>query len=457
MKKYIFMTLMLMIFQHTVISQQNSALPRIPFKSSEHWIFRGIQDTLIGNWSRISALPQKLYGVVSYYWSDSNKVFICGGADSMGITQKNSYFYDPVTGVYERKADLPLGRAFGKLVRVRDSLYLVGSIGPDFHQPDGAVYKYAPNSDTGWVIKSSSPAPALQEMAVCVYHDTAIYTIGGSVDGFSGVTNIVRTYYPDIDTWVENPLSFPQSLTTADAECIGDDFVVMGGFDGTVLNTVYLGHITPGDSLLWAPLLNDSVAPFREGIFRVGGGVINNLMLFGPGLRDTASYGQIWGFNINDSTWVQFLPNTIDTAGDRPTIAVKGGADSLYFYLFGGILPGITRLRVTGNSERYVITNPFIGIHGLANQVPSGFKLHQNYPNPFNPLTTIKYEVPELSQVRISVFDILGREMKVLVNDLKRAGKYEVIFNGTNYASGIYFLRMSTAAFADTKKMILLK
>lgn len=455
MKKSLYLISFLIFAQYSIFSQPNSALPKIPIRSAEHWMFRGIQDTIYGNWLHIAPLPQALYGVLSYYWQDSNKIFICGGADSLGHNVKNCYYYNISANTYEPKASLPLGRAFGKLVRVRDSLYLVGSVGPDFHSPDGALYKYDPDRDTGWVVKASAPAPALQEMAVCVWRDSLIFTIGGSTDGFTGVMNTIMSYDPFQNLWVTYSSVFPSALTTADAECVGDDFLVVGGFDGTVLNSIYRGFFQ--DTLTWVPLENDSIAPFRQGIYRVGGNVVNNMMLFGPGLRDTTSYGQIWGFYPQFGPWVQFLPNTLDTAGDIPTIAVRPGADSLYFYLFGGILPGINPVRVTAKSERYSLVNPFIGIQGIYNTLPVKFKLYQNYPNPFNPSTFIKYDLPGASEVKLTIVDILGREVKILVNEFKQAGSYKIEFNAGELASGIYFCRMISGGYTDTKKIVLLK
>ncbi|MCL4549721.1 MAG: SpaA isopeptide-forming pilin-related protein [Bacteroidetes bacterium] len=89
--------------------------------------------------------------------------------------------------------------------------------------------------------------------------------------------------------------------------------------------------------------------------------------------------------------------------------------------------------------------------------LPQRFLLEQNYPNPFNPTSTIRYEVPEMSFVNISVYDILGREIKVLVNEQKSPGHYQVIFDAKNLASGVYFYTIRTGNFTQSKKMILLR
>jgi photosystem II stability/assembly factor-like uncharacterized protein len=85
------------------------------------------------------------------------------------------------------------------------------------------------------------------------------------------------------------------------------------------------------------------------------------------------------------------------------------------------------------------------------------YKLEQNYPNPFNPTTVINYSIPKERFVTIKVYDILGREIKTLVNEEKIAGNYSVQFNGSNLASGIYYYRMQAGDFVQTKKLVLLK
>jgi hypothetical protein len=85
------------------------------------------------------------------------------------------------------------------------------------------------------------------------------------------------------------------------------------------------------------------------------------------------------------------------------------------------------------------------------------FVLDQNYPNPFNPSTIIKYELPKESFVTIKLYDLLGREIKTLVNEDKPAGSYSFTFNGSDLSSGVYFYRMQAGDFLQTKKLILLK
>ena len=112
----------------------------------------------------------------------------------------------------------------------------------------------------------------------------------------------------------------------------------------------------------------------------------------------------------------------------------------------------------TGMIERYCLNIIYNAVLAVNNQqVPVKYELAQNYPNPFNPITRIKYSVPKQSFVIIKIFDILGREVKTLVNEIRTAGSYEVDFNASYLASGVYFYRMESGDFTDVKKLVLLK
>ena len=94
--------------------------------------------------------------------------------------------------------------------------------------------------------------------------------------------------------------------------------------------------------------------------------------------------------------------------------------------------------------------------------MPNEFSLSQNYPNPFNPSTTIKYSIPKIinnqsSIINIKVYDILGNVVATLVNENKAAGNYEVKYDASNLSSGIYFYKLQSGSFVQTKKFILIK
>ncbi|MBA4251862.1 MAG: hypothetical protein C0425_08355 [Chlorobiaceae bacterium] len=110
------------------------------------------------------------------------------------------------------------------------------------------------------------------------------------------------------------------------------------------------------------------------------------------------------------------------------------------------------------NIAKYACSLTSVGDEENSEQtVPQKFQVEQNYPNPFNPSSKIRYDVPITSFVKITVYDILGKEISVLVNEEKNPGRYETIFDGRDLASGVYFYTIRTGNFMQSKKMILMK
>jgi hypothetical protein len=131
------------------------------------------------------------------------------------------------------------------------------------------------------------------------------------------------------------------------------------------------------------------------------------------------------------------------TAGETSAIITyKGVADTVYFDVdttdYNSILVGVD------NSNNKII-------------VPTEYILEQNYPNPFNPTTTIKYSIPHASKIKIQIYDILGREVATVINEMKSAGTYTATFNAANMSSGVYFYRLQAGSFTETKKLLLLR
>jgi hypothetical protein len=106
----------------------------------------------------------------------------------------------------------------------------------------------------------------------------------------------------------------------------------------------------------------------------------------------------------------------------------------------------------------YQTINPVItGVEGNTTTIPKDYQLYQNYPNPFNPVTSIKYDVPKSSLVKLKVYDITGKLVDELINQEMEAGAYEVNWNGTNYASGVYFYKFESGDYTKVMRMVLIK
>ena len=111
------------------------------------------------------------------------------------------------------------------------------------------------------------------------------------------------------------------------------------------------------------------------------------------------------------------------------------------------MLPGYSNIALI------TVTN----INLIENKIVKDYYLSSNYPNPFNPTTNIRYSIPKSGMVKLAVFDALGREIQTLVNESLKPGTYEASFDGTMLNSGVYFYKLITDGFTDTKKMLLIK
>jgi hypothetical protein len=121
----------------------------------------------------------------------------------------------------------------------------------------------------------------------------------------------------------------------------------------------------------------------------------------------------------------------------------------------------IEKLILVDKNRHKLVDYEFEIILGNPPAIPLDYKLYQNYPNPFNPKTTIQYSIPNEELVILKVYDLLGTEVAILVNEEKSPGKYEINWNASAEAgrlpSGVYFYRLQAGSFIETKKMILLK
>jgi hypothetical protein len=148
-----------------------------------------------------------------------------------------------------------------------------------------------------------------------------------------------------------------------------------------------------------------------------------------------------------------------------PFTLAAGDSQELVVALIAGQgsdrLSSITALRsaddLVQSAFNGMAVGPTVGVAETGERLPIGTTLMQNYPNPFNPNSDIRYQISEFAHVRLSVFDLLAREVGVLVNEAKTPGTYTVTFNGAGLASGTYFYRLATGGHVETRKMIFLK
>lgn len=228
----------------------------------------------------------------------------------------------------------------------------------------------------------------------------------------------------------------------------------------------------------------------KTSYIRVRGATMNNFSQINP-----PTFSRI-GVNANDTTKVNFTWNK-STNNNTVTYKIKirkfgssvdyilpannNGLDSVAGIRKGYLDSMAVQMGVTGDSVRcswrawayngidsLQAANSFIisfvrapiGVQVISSEIPQRFALYNNYPNPFNPVTKINFDIPNISgdkKVQVAVYDVLGNQVELLVNEELSAGKYSVDWNAMNYSSGIYFYRINAGNYTDTKKMILVK
>ncbi len=138
---------------------------------------------------------------------------------------------------------------------------------------------------------------------------------------------------------------------------------------------------------------------------------------------------------------------------------IYGGTYNLTFSAPGYYTETVPNVYVKNDSTtiRNVLLNPIVQGITNGNTAPSEYKLYQNYPNPFNPVTFINYELPITGFVKLVIYDVLGKEIAIIVNQKQNPGKYQVEWNAANYPSGIYFYKLLSEKYTGTGKMVLVK
>jgi len=197
--------------------------------------------------------------------------------------------------------------------------------------------------------------------------------------------------------------------------------------------------------------------------FEISESLVGNHLLTIPEIVIFNHWGTDWG---SHSPWSKISVERYST--DSSVIQIIDhyyslyGDDTLKYFQSWGLTYRTWETQWVGTSfwrnilEVKQIGVPVLEVLNDSKLLPS-FYLFQNFPNPFNPTTTIRYQIPTTELVKLKIYDLLGREMKTLVNEEKTVGNYEIEFDARELTSGIYFYRLQTGDFVQTKKMLLLK
>lgn len=149
--------------------------------------------------------------------------------------------------------------------------------------------------------------------------------------------------------------------------------------------------------------------------------------------------------------------------GENGVVLVSTDFGKTWLIQNSGVSNNLLACRINNSNSMFIVGSDGVLLNNnsflvtVKDEVPLNYSLLQNYPNPFNPVTKIKFTIPKSEQVQIKIFDILGREIITLIDEVKYPGEYEVLFDGSKISSGIYFIRFLSNSHSHTIKSILLK
>ncbi len=306
------------------------------------------------------------------------------------------------------------------------------------------------NIDSGWVAVDSS---LTNEWVLS-------FSINNRGDIFAGT---VRGLFYSIDTgktWIALDSEFVSINTFAIITNSSFEENIFAGTDGDVF-------LSSNNGSTWE-IINNT----WRGVVRAFAVKDNNLFVGtdGYGIFLTTNGGINWtsmnsGFSSN-SVLSLALCDTILFAGTTDGVFISSNNGITWSSVNSGLMDNVVFALTVYDSKLFAGTQGGIWYRPLSELITSiekppfeisKFYLYQNYPNPFNSTTNFRYELPNSSFVRFVIYDILGRQMKILVNEEKPRGMYKIKFDASDLVSGIYFYKIGTNELSETKKFILIK
>jgi hypothetical protein len=408
----------------------------------------GIYDMLSGSWvsTSISNAPEarELHKAV---WTGS-KMIIWGGVNFSTFNFPNiGGVFDPTLNTWNptTSVNAPSGRIYHTIVWTGDKMIVWGGSSPPYGETDsGSIYNPVNNT---WTNMSTVNAPTARDYHIAIWTGSKMIIWGGEIYGNVKV-NTGGIYDPTQNSWTETSVvNAPAARIEHTAIWTGNKMIVWGG-------TATGGGIYDPFTDTWTPV-SDSNAPvnrydhtavWTSARMIIWGGlsIPNSYPLNSGGIYDPLT--NLWSATtLANAPYPRVLHTAIWT-GNK--MIVWGGESENGPMNTGGI---------------YFNPN-IIGIENSGTTIPKVFALKQNYPNPFNPITYIKFDIAKKNQVKITIFDIQGKLVCILVDEEMEPGSYKTDWNAVNYSSGVYIYRIetrqagsSTGDFVNTKKMVLIK
>jgi hypothetical protein len=380
-------------------------------------------------------------------------VYVAGG-DPAGAGTTNFYKYSIGGNTWSTGTSLPTAKSGGDLVACGGKIYYIGG-GTTLTAGDNLQYAYNPANGT-WLAITNIPTAVTGNVAVQV-GDANIYCLMG---GWATYSTAIQVYNVAGNSWsTATAFSGGPGRRSFAAGIMGRTIFVACGYNGTYLNSFVKGVVDPANPLTitWTAQPNAFWTASRA-----GGTAIAGKFYLCPGDTGTGiGTSRIGIYDTTTATWSYVggdpFPASNYWGAMASSLTICNGVNGVKVWRVGGLLSTETTRPLIVFSDTCLTGCGIVGVINHNVEMPDKYTLFQNYPNPFNPTTDIKFAIPKAGFVKMVIYDVLGREVKTLVNEYRQAGVYNINFDASSYSSGVYFYRIEAGNFIQTKKMLLIK
>jgi len=426
-----------------------------------------VEKIMDGSWTQGVDMPYPRYysGSVMYARNDTLWLYVFGGdTTGGGVATKTCLRYNVNTDTWEYIAPLPVPMRVNAATKLGDKLYTMGGFSAPFPSPALTdFYEYDVNTNT-WSQMPDLPVPLFFHGAEG-FEDSLIYIMGGIVYTPSRTEEWSdKTFLFNWNNQSFRPATIlPIPIASFAHSKYQNSFIINSGLksETELSNSTFKGDIDLGNrqNINWTQRTNHPLslyasysAPFPNGeIYSAGG----------SNTPDLTPVDYVFEYDLNIDVYNSADPLPVAgmaySAGVINIIHSQNDYNDLEIVtivIAGGIILGPA---ITNQTWIFTDTVEVSGLNEIINIIPSSYSLSQNYPNPFNPSTTIQFSIPEQSFVKLEIYNALGEKVSTLVSEELGAGNYKYEWNAENLTSGIYFYRIETPGYSESKKMILIK
>ena len=404
-------------------------------------------------WEVIGEIDRPITGAQAIVLN--SKIYVIGGRSATEQRAINwIQEYDPVTNSWKQVATMQANRNGFFVASSVASIFFIGGIEEDspllFSLEDWSPI----NPDTTLILGFDDSFDRIYPTGN--YRDNRLYLFGGFP--FTDIDDTVNLpYFAEIDLSTGSIINsenfsfdfnnFPDQQMSA---IFDNSIYIFGGTFNGVLKSIFEYKIDSNELIEFNIELRDP----RAGGVAVKSDSVNEVYIIGGFTESNTALSSVEIFNPFVDTGITQVGPELNRARRNLTAVFHENA----IYVFGG----------TDESGSYVTEIEKLDFNittAVENDgtLPNNFRLNQNFPNPFNPSTVISYNLPSSSFVNLKLFDILGKEIKELINEIKDSGYYEISIEAKGLTSGIYFYRLNayptdrTVNFSETKKMVVIK